>query len=88
MSQESRSYSTADINKLKELFNDGMSTMRKIEDLREGLKEAVKAIAEEMEMKPAVLSKALKIAHKNTLQDEKSSFGELEEILEMTGHSL
>jgi hypothetical protein len=88
MSQESRSYSTADINKLKELFNDGMSTMRKIEDLREGLKEAVKAIAEEMEMKPAVLSKALKIAHKNKLQDEKSSFDELEEILEMTGHTL
>lgn len=84
----SRSFNSEDIAKLKKLFNEGSRVLREMEDLREGLKETVKAIAEEMDMKPAVLNKALKIAHKNALQQEQSAFAELEEVLEAAGLTL
>jgi len=84
----SRSFNSEDIAKLKKLFNEGSRVLREMEDLREGLKETVKAIAEEMDMKPATLNKALKIAHKNALQQEQSAFAELEEVLEAAGLTL
>ena len=83
-----RTYSTDDVNKLKKLFTEGMRVMREMEDLKEGLKDTVNAIAEEMDLKPAILSKAMRIAHKNSLQDEQRGFAEPEEILEITGHTL
>ncbi len=83
-----RSYSTEDVAKLKKLFTEGLRVMREMEDLREGLKDTVKSIAEEMDIKPAVLTKAIKIAHKSNLSEERRGFDELEEILEITGHTL
>lgn len=83
-----RSFSTEDILKLKKLFTEGIRVLRETEDLREGLKDTVKSIAEEMDIKPAVLNKAIKVAHKSTLQDEKEGFDELEEILEVAGYNL
>jgi len=83
-----RSFNSEDIAKLKKLFNEGMRVMREMEDLREGLKDTVKSIAEEMDMKPAVLNKALKIAHKNALRDEQEAFSEVEEVLEASGFTL
>ena len=83
-----RSFNSEDIAKLKKLFNEGMRVMREMEDLREGLKDTVKSIAEEMDMKPAVLNKALKIAHKNALKDEQEAFNEVEEVLEASGYTL
>jgi DNA-binding MarR family transcriptional regulator len=83
-----RSYSTEDVAKLKKLFTEGLRVMREMEDLREGLKDTVKSIAEEMDIKPAVLTKAIKIAHKSNLNEERRGFDELEEILEITGHTL
>lgn len=83
-----RSFNSEDIAKLKQLFTEGMRVMREMEDLREGLKDTVKSIAEEMDMKPATLSKALKIAHKNALKDEQESFAGVEEVLEAAGYTL
>ena len=83
-----RSYSTEDVAKLKKLFTEGLRVMREMEDLREGLKDTVKSIAEEMDIKPAVLTKAIKIAHKSNLNEERRGFDELEETLEITGHTL
>lgn len=83
-----RSFNSEDIAKLKKLFNEGMRVMREMEDLREGLKDTVKSIAEELDMKPAVLNKALKIAHKNALKDEQEAFSEVEEVLEASGFTL
>ena len=83
-----RTFSSEDIAKLKKLFNEGSRVLREMEDLKEGLKETVKAIAEEMDMKPATLNKALRIAHKNALGQERTAFDELEEVLEAAGHTL
>ena len=41
-----------------------------------------------MDLKPAVLNKAIRIAHKASFQDEFDKFDELETILETVGRTL
>ena len=74
--------------RLKKLIDEGMQVTYEIETLKEGLRETVKAIAEEMELKPAVLNKAIRVAHKASFQDEFDKFDELETILETVGRTL
>jgi hypothetical protein len=74
--------------KLTQLINEGMSVLQEIEDLSAGLNETVKAVAEELEIKPGVLKKALKIAHKARLGEANRDHDELNTILETVGKTL
>lgn len=80
------SLSAADKARLQHMINDGVQAMSDIANMKEGLKETVEAIAEELEIKKAVLNKAIKIAYKRSLnKDELSAnreeLDEIEEIL-------
>jgi transposase-like protein len=68
--------------KLTQLINEGMTVMQEVEDLTAGLNDTVKAVAEEMEIKPAILKKAIKIAFKSKLGDENADNEELNTILQ------
>ena len=59
-----RTFNPTEIAKLKQLMNEGIQVTGEVEALREGLKDTVKAISEEMDMKPATLNKAIRIAYK------------------------
>jgi hypothetical protein len=48
----------------------------------------VKAVAEELEIKPAILKKAIKLAHKAEFGKEKQDHETLETILETVGKTL
>jgi len=74
--------------KLNQLFNEGISVLTEIEDLTAGLNDTIKAVAEEMEIKPAILKKAIKVAHKACFGQEQSDYELLEQILTMTGKTL
>ena len=74
--------------KLMQLFNEGSKVMQEVEDLNAGLNDTIKAIAEELEIKPALLKKALKIAHKANLGDTNRDHEELNTILETVGKTL
>ena len=74
-------------NKLKHLMSEGISVMSEIETLNGGLKDTVKAIAEEMEIKPAVLNKAIRTAYKSSFHQATSDFELLENILETVGRT-
>ena len=76
------------VNKLKQLVNEGMAVMQEVETLNGGLSDTVKAIAEEMDLKAGVLMKAVKVAHKAKFTDERDKFDELETILENVGKTL
>ena len=71
--------------KLTQLVNEGMSVLQEIETLNEGLNDTVKAIAEELEVKPSVLKKAIRIAHKQRLNETNEENEELNTILETVG---
>jgi hypothetical protein len=74
--------------KLTQIINEGMQVMHEIETLSGGLNDTIKAVAEEMEIKPAVLKKAIKIAHKAEFGKAKQDHELLETILETVGKTL
>lgn len=74
--------------KLNDIISEGMSVLHEIDTLSEGLNETIKAIAEELEVKPAVLKKAIKIAHKARFTQESENHAELENILTTVGRTL
>jgi hypothetical protein len=71
--------------KLERLINEGSNVIREIEDLSEGLKETVKAVAEELEIKPSVINKAITIAHKDNWKEHEAAWADVEMILGVTG---
>lgn len=82
------SLSEADRLKIKELIDQGVSVTRDIETLKDGLKETVDAIATELEIKKAVLTKAIRVAYKmaenrDELAEGREVFDEVEELLEI-----
>ena len=80
-----RHYSQDDIARLRELMREGCTVYREVEDLQGGLNDTIKSIAEEMNIRPAVLKKAVRTAYKNNLGEERSKFEELEDILQTLG---
>ena len=74
--------------KLTQILNEGMQVMHEIETLTGGLNDTIKAVAEEMEIKPAILKKAIKIAQKSKLGETNNDHDELNTILETVGRTL
>ncbi len=84
----SRMFSSEQKAKLTQIINEGMTIMQEVEDLNAGLSDTIKAVAEEMEIKPAVLKKAIRIAFKSKLGDENADNEELNTILQTVGKTL
>lgn len=78
-------FSDADVNKLKHLIQEGIQVTQEVETLREGLRDTVKAVAEELDIKPAVLNKAVRVAYKAEFAKARDEFDELETILATVG---
>ena len=74
--------------KLMQIINEGMQVLHEIETLNGGLTDTIKAVAEELEIKPAVLKKAIKLAHKAEFGKAKQDHELLETILETVGKTL
>lgn len=74
--------------KLTQIINEGMAVLHEIDTLQGGLTDTIKAIAEELEIKPAVLKKAIRVAHKAEFGKTKQDQELLETILETVGKTL
>lgn len=74
--------------KLTQLINEGMQTLHEIDTLNGGLNDTIKAVAEELGIKPGVLKKAVKIAHKAKFTEEQQDHSDLETILTTVGKTL
>lgn len=83
-----RTFNAEEQARLKQLINEGCVVKQEVQDLNEGLRDTVKAIAEELDLKPAVLNKAITTAHKANFQDTYDDFDALETILETVGRTL
>ena len=76
--------------KIKSMINDGVQTMHDIDALKDGLKETIEALAEELDIKKNVLAKAVRIAYKNSqnqdaLGETRTELDEVEEVLMAAG---
>jgi hypothetical protein len=81
----SRVYGAEEKAKLEKLINEGVNIRYEIDSLSEGLKETVKAVAEELDIKPALINKAIKIAEKGNWNDYYSDFDDLETLIVTVG---
>lgn len=83
----SKVFGDAEKAKLKQLIAEGVTVMQEIQDLNDGLKDTIKAVAEELEVKPAVIRKAIRVAQKGNWGDVYEEFDHLESIVDITGHN-
>ena len=74
--------------KLTQLVNEGIAVLTEIEDLTGGLNDTVKAVAEELEIKPSLLKKAIKIAQKSKFGETNQDHETVQDILETVGRTL
>ena len=85
---DNRVFSGEQKAKLTQIINEGMQVMHEIETLNGGLSDTIKAVAEEMDIKPLVLKKAIKLAHKAEFGREQQDHALLETILTTVGKTL
>ena len=80
-----RTYGPEEQAKLKRIVDEGVNVLSELEDLNAGLKDTVKAVAEELEIKPALINKAIKIAHKGDWSKYSEAFDSLENLIVAVG---
>lgn len=73
--------------KIKQVVAEGVTVMQEIAALTEGLNDTIKAVAEELEVKPSVIKKAIKIAQKDQWDQVFREFDDLETIVDISGHA-
>ena len=80
-----RTYGAEEKAKLGRLVSEGVTVLQEVEDLNMGLKETVKAVAEELDIKPSMINKAIKIAQKGDWEKVASEFDDLETLVVTVG---
>jgi hypothetical protein len=81
-------FSSEQKTKLTAIINEGMAVLHEVETLNAGLSDTIKAIAEEMNIKPGILKKAIRLAHKAEFGKEQQDHELLETILTTVGKTL
>lgn len=80
-----RTYGAEEKAKLERLINEGVVVLQEVEDLQQGLRETIKAVAEELDIKPALINKAIKIAKNADWDKVSSDFDDLETLVVTVG---
>ena len=85
MSDYDRTFNAEAKIKLTQLVNEGMTVMQEIEDLNAGLNDTIKAVAEELDIKPGLITKAIKVAQKRDWDKHADYFEDLETLIVTVG---
>ena len=83
-----RIFTAEETKKLNQIINEGTQVTMEIETLQGGLTDTVKAISEELNIKPSILKKAIRLAHKSEFGREQDDHSLLEQILTQVGKTL
>ncbi len=68
--------------KVKRLIDDGCIVLADITALREGLKETVNALGEELDISPKTLNKAIRTVFKEDFEKLKEDFDDIDALLD------
>ena len=80
-----RNFNDEEKQKLIQIISQGSQVLGEVDDLKSGLRDTVKSIAEELELKPALINKAISIAHKGNYQNLSDDMDTLDSILTAAG---
>ena len=81
-----RTYGAEEKAKLERIDREGVTVLQEVEDLNAGLKETVKAVAEELDIKPSLINKAIKVAKNRDWDKHYDEFDDLETIITTLGY--
>ena len=82
----SRTYGAEEKAKLQRLVQEGVTVLQEVEDLNTGLKDTVKAVAEELDIKPSLINKAIKIAKNRDWDNHVDAYDDLETLIATLGY--
>ena len=80
-----KNFNDAEKQKIIQIIKEGSQVFGEIDDLKGGLRDTVKAIAEELEIKPGLISKAITIAHKDSYKSVQDDMDMVDSILAAAG---
>ena len=80
-----KNFNDGEKQKLIQIISQGSQVLGEVDDLKTGLRDTVKSIAEELELKPALINKAISIAHKGNYQNLSDDMDTLDSILTAAG---
>lgn len=83
----SKAFGAPEQAKIKQIISEGVTVMQEIQDLNEGLNDTIKSVAEELDVKPSIIKKAIKIALKDHWDQVFREFDDLETIVDISGHA-
>lgn len=84
-------FGPADKAKITNLINSGIDVMREIATLKEGLKDTVSAVSEELDVEKKVINRAIREAYRSTMknqnviQDAQEELDIIESLLKTAG---
>lgn len=81
-----RTYGAEEKAKLERLVSEGVNVLQEVDDLKAGLKETVNAVAEELNVKPAIINKAIKVAKNRDWEKHADHYEDLETIIATLGY--
>lgn len=74
--------------KIRQLISEGVTVLTEVQDLQGGLNDTIAAVAEELEIKPSTIKKAIKVAMKGDWDRVFNEFDDLETIVDISGHAV
>lgn len=80
-----RTYGPEERAKLERLIKEGIAVMQEVEDLQGGLKDTVKAVAEELNIKASLITKAIKVAKNRDWDRHQNDYEDLETLVAIVG---
>ncbi len=81
----SRTYGPEEKAKLERLVREAVSVLQEVEDLQGGLKDTIKSVAEELNVKTSLINKAIKIAKNKDWSRVNDDFEDLETLIATIG---
>ena len=79
------SLSSEDNAKLRHAFEVGIKTTQQIKDLRDSLRDTIKAVAEDLMIEAKDLTKAIQVAVKDNIAEQREQVDNIELILQLVG---
>lgn len=74
---------------IKRVVDAGEVVLEEIDTLKEGLKDTVENLAKELDVKPVIINKAIKLAYKsrteNAIEDAQQEMSDVEVVLHAAG---
>ena len=80
-----KNFNDSEKQKLIQIISQGSQVLGEVDDLKSGLRDTVKSLAEELELKPAMINKAISITHKGNYQNLSDDMDTLDSILTAAG---